>query len=91
MGLGVAVAKGGVRGWGNLLNFPFLVPVPGSARAYGYFEVSLLMGLLVFIQRVTAGPFCFTQVSIAQVGCLKAASTLYTWKRPRKPEYLPNA
>lgn len=38
---------------------------------------------------VHCGPLYLTQVSTAQAGCLKAASTLSTWERLKKTEHLP--
>ena len=52
-----------------------------STKAYGYFEVGCLMGLFVFSPGGHCGPFYCIQVSIAQVGCPKVATTPTKWSK----------
>lgn len=56
---GGAVVKGGSEEvYGNIWNFPFLVPVTYlSDSVCGYFEVSCLMSLSAFNLVVTVAPF----------------------------------
>lgn len=67
-----------MRRYGNVWNFPFLIPVSGCRyMVYKYLEVGCLNMLFVFSLEIAGQcvPFHLTQIFIVQVGCVKATWT----------------